>query len=140
MRPLLLHATLLFTLIAAAQDPPKPITIALDPVGDRDGGVVARMEFRFANPRAITRAGLFLEGIVTQQGRVPRSFRLTVPRKGDKLIWNDVRTRNGETTRHTQWTLLPDQRNAVTFLQTFDEGQRRSTHGSFSMVMRAARR
>ena len=49
-------AALLFAITAAAfaQEPQpeasKPITIALEPLGDTDGGIAARVTFRFANP------------------------------------------------------------------------------------------
>jgi|GEM_PF-3806424 len=72
MRTLTIVAALLLApVIAAAQDLPKPLSIAIEPLGDRDQQVVARVFFRFANPRAITEAGLFLEGSFTQDGQVP---------------------------------------------------------------------
>lgn len=122
MRIFLGAALLLASALAVAQDAPKPLTIALEPLGDRDGHVVARVFFRFANPRAITDAGLFLEGSFTQAGHVPRNFRFAVPRKGDKLIWHNTRKRNGKLLRHTRWSVLPDQRNEMAAVHTFAEG------------------
>lgn len=61
--------------MANADDGPKPIAVAIEPLGDRNGAVVARVSFRFANPREVTEAGLFLEGSFTQGGRVPLNFR-----------------------------------------------------------------
>ena len=123
MRMLLSAALLFVSFFAAAQDAPKPLTISLEPLGDRDGDVVAQIVFRFANPREITAAGLFLEGSFTQKGQVPRHFRFAVPRKGDKLIWNDTRSRNGKILRHTRGTALPDQHNEMTTIETFAEGE-----------------
>ena len=123
MRTLLASALLVVSAIAAAQDaPPKPIAIALQPLGDRGHGVVAEVSFRFANPRAITEAGLFLEGSFKQAGHVPRNFRVAVPRKNDRGIWNNAWLRNGKTVRVTRWALLPDKRNEAAMVHLFDEG------------------
>jgi len=122
MRTLLAAALLLVSTVAAAQDVPKPLSIALEPLGDRDRGVVARVFFRFANPRAITEAGLFLEGSFTQDGHVPRNFRFAVPRKDDKGIWNNTIQHNRKIVRQSRWALLPDQRNEMSAVHTFDEG------------------
>src|ERR1051325_5480734 len=108
----LLAAALLFAAVASAQEaPPKPLSIAVEAVGDRDAGVVARVFFRFANPRAITEAGLFLEGSLSEGGRVPRNFRFPVPRKNDKFICS------------TRWAVLPDKRNEMSMLHLFGEGE-----------------
>src|SRR5688500_17453970 len=103
MRTLLAAALLLVSTVAAAQDVPKPLSIALEPLGDRDLGVVARVFFRFANPRAVTEAGLFLEGSFTQDGHVPRNFRFAVPRKNDKGVWNNTVQRNSKIVRQSRW-------------------------------------
>ena len=54
----------LSSLTAAAQDPPpKPITIALETLGDTEQGVAARISFRFAQPPEVPpETGLFLQG------------------------------------------------------------------------------
>ena len=122
MRTLFAAALLLVSAIAAAQDAPKPLSIALEPLGDRDGGVVTRVVFRFANPRAITDAGLFLEGSFRQAGKVPRSFRYAVPRKRDRMVMHNTLAKNGELVRHTRFAVLPDQRNEVSAVHIFAEG------------------
>src|ERR1051325_3996397 len=120
----LLAAALLFAAVASAQEaPPKPLSIAVEAVGDRDAGVVARVFFRFANPRAITEAGLFLEGSLSEGGRVPRNFRFPVPRKNDKFIWNNTLEHNGKLIRSTRWAVLPDKRNEMSMLHLFGEGE-----------------
>ncbi|HYC88937.1 MAG TPA: hypothetical protein VEO54_06980 [Thermoanaerobaculia bacterium] len=123
MRRLLAVALFLISVAAAAQDDPKPISIALEPLGDDGHGVVVRVFFRFANPRAITEAGLFLEGSFTQRGRVPRNFRFAVPRKGDKMVWNKTIQRNSEIVNQERWAVLPDQRNELAAVHTFAEGE-----------------
>lgn len=76
-------AALLFAITAAAfaQEPQpeasKPITIALEPLGDTDGGIAARVTFRFANPEAD--GDVFLQGSFMQKGTVLRNFRYPVP-------------------------------------------------------------
>jgi hypothetical protein len=119
----LIAALLLASLTAAAQDLPKPLSIAIEPLGDRDQQVVVRVFFRFANPRAITEAGLFLEGSFTQDGQVPRNFRFAVPRKGDKVIWNKTFSHNSEVVRSSRWAVLPDQRNEMAIVRKFAEGE-----------------
>lgn len=123
MRTLLAAALLLVSAVAAGEDAPKPLSITVESIGDRDDGIVARVFFRFANPHGITDAGLFIEGSFTQGGHVPRNFRLAVPRKDDKLVWNNMTLRNGKIIRNTRWSVLPDQRNEMTMLHTFAEGE-----------------
>jgi hypothetical protein len=123
MRRFFAAALLLCAMPAIADDAPRPLVISINPLGDRDAGVVAELIFIFANPRQVTEAGLFIEGSITEQGRVPRNFRFAVPRKGDKLVWNNYRTRNGRILRHTRWSLLPDQRNEMAMVHTFSPGE-----------------
>jgi Ca-activated chloride channel homolog len=118
----LLAALLLASTVAAAQDAPKPLSIAIEPLGDTDHGVAARVFFRFANPHAVTDAGLFLQGSFIQDGKVTRNFRFAVPREDDKAIWHNTVQRNGKTVRHSRWAVLPDQRNEMTAIHTFAEG------------------
>jgi hypothetical protein len=55
MRTLLAGVLLLLVApIAAAGDAPDALSIAIEPLGDHAPGVVARLYFRFANPRAVT--------------------------------------------------------------------------------------
>ena len=123
MRTLFAAALLLVSAIAAAQDAPPPLTIALEPLGDRDGAVVMRVFFRFANPREITEAGLFVEGSIRQEGRLPRLFRYAVGRKNDRLILNRSFARNGKLVRLSRFAVLPDQRNEISAVHTFVEGK-----------------
>lgn len=123
MRTLLALAMLLVSAVAAGQDTVKPLAIALEPLGDGEHGVVAQVFFRFANPRAVTAAGLFLEGSFSQAGDVPRNFRFAVPRKGDKFIWNNSFSRNGKIVRLSRWAVFPDGRNEMAMEHTFAEGE-----------------
>jgi Ca-activated chloride channel homolog len=70
---------LLFALTAAAfaQETPKPITIALEVLGDADNGVVVRATFRFPKPESD--GDVFLQGSFMQNGQVLRNFRYPVP-------------------------------------------------------------
>ncbi len=124
MRTLLAAALLFVSSVVAADDATKPaLSIELQPLGDSGHGVVTQLFFRFANPRAVTDAGLFLEGSLRQGGGVPRNFRFAVPRKGDKMIWHNTVQKNGKITRHTAWSALPDQRNQMAMVHTFAEGE-----------------
>ncbi|HEX6085274.1 MAG TPA: VWA domain-containing protein [Thermoanaerobaculia bacterium] len=76
MRKLLMPLLLLFALPLAAQD----IAVRVDPLGDSDEGVVARVTFRFPaglddSPDAI----LAIQGSFMQDGRVIRNFRYRIP-------------------------------------------------------------
>src|SRR5687768_11102373 len=92
----------LSTLAAAAQEPttpvpPKPITIALEALGDTEQGVAARISFRFAQPPEVSpETGLFLQGSLLQGGQVIRNFRFPI---------------------------APNTTNAITTVQTFAEGE-----------------
>jgi hypothetical protein len=123
MRMLLAAVMLLASAMAAAEDARKAVSIAVEPLGDRGDSVVAQVVFRFANPRAMTEAGLFLDGTVTQAGQVPRHFRVSVPRTKDKLIWINSLMRNGKAIRRSGWTFLPDRRNEAAMRHTFTEGE-----------------
>jgi hypothetical protein len=73
---LLLFALSSLTIHAQEPAPPKPITIALDTLGDTELGVAARISFRFAQPAEVPpETGLFLQGSVLQGGQVIRNFR-----------------------------------------------------------------
>lgn len=76
-----LAAVLLVALssVALAQEAAKPITIALDPLGDTEQGVAARITFRFADPPEVPpETGLFLQGSLLHGGQVIRNFRFPV--------------------------------------------------------------
>ena len=77
MRKLLL--ILAFASIAFA-DETKPITVDVDPLGDNDqGGVVARVTFRFATPPDVSaQVPIFLQGSFMQNGLVIRNFRIPI--------------------------------------------------------------
>ena len=139
MRSLVAAALLLVSAIALAEEKAS-IAIALEPLGDRDQTVVARLTFRFANPRAITRAEVIeawlggdasarmvgcedlVAALFTQKGEVARNFRFAVPRKGDRFVWNKAYMRNGKVERSEQWSVLPDQRNELVVERAFEEG------------------
>jgi Ca-activated chloride channel family protein len=93
----LLIALSSFTVIAQEPAPPKPITIALEALGDTEQGVAARISFRFAQPPEVPpETGLFLQGSLLQGGQVIRNFRFPI---------------------------APNTTNAITTVQTFAEGE-----------------
>lgn len=86
----------LFAAAALTAEAPQ-LGIALQPLGDGEAGVVTRVSFRFANPPEVPEeTGLFLQGSFLQDGKVVRNFRIAVP---------------------------PEQRNAMTVIQAFAEGE-----------------
>jgi len=126
MRSALAALFVLCSALVLAQEAPvppsSPLSIALEPLGDTDGGVAARVFFRFANPREITDAGLFLQGSFIQDGKVTRNFRFAVPREHDREVIAHTVTRNGKIVRQTRWALLPDKRNEMRAIHTFAPG------------------
>lgn len=122
MKTLLAAALIFVATFAVADDAPKAVSITIESLGDRDGTVVTLVYFRFANPRRVTAAGLFLEGTFVQPGELPRGFRFAVPRKGDKLHWNETVSRNGKVVRRSKWSVLPDKRNEMSVEHVFSEG------------------
>jgi hypothetical protein len=122
---MMLTALLLVAAVASAQETaPKPLSVTVETLGDDEhGGVVTQVVFRFANPRRITEAGLFLEGSFTQEGRVPRNFRFSVPRKDDKLVQSSTHTRNGKLVKLTRWAIRPDPQNEMKAVHTFAAGK-----------------
>lgn len=56
----------------------KPVAIVVEPLGDTDQGVVARIHFRFAVPDEVEGA-VILQGSLLQGGQVVRNFRYVVP-------------------------------------------------------------
>ncbi|MFL6248624.1 MAG: VWA domain-containing protein [Thermoanaerobaculia bacterium] len=76
-----LAAVLLVALssVVLAEEAAKPITIALEPLGDTEQGVAARITFRFAEPAEVPPdTGLFLQGSLLHGGQVIRNFRFPV--------------------------------------------------------------
>lgn len=73
--------------LAVAEETAKPITITLDPLGDTDQGVAARISFRFAQPPEVPpETGLFLQGSLMQGGQVIRNFRYPIaPNSGSTI-------------------------------------------------------
>jgi Ca-activated chloride channel family protein len=64
----------------AAQDANERLAIALEPLGDTDAGVVARVTFRFVGALdASPEAQLALQGSFLQNGLVLRNFRYPIP-------------------------------------------------------------
>ncbi|HEX8619986.1 MAG TPA: VWA domain-containing protein [Thermoanaerobaculia bacterium] len=72
----------LSTTVFAQDEPPKPITVAAESLGDADNGVVVRIAFRFPKPDTAGEATLFLQGSFLQNGQVLRNFRYPVPENG----------------------------------------------------------
>ncbi|HEX9407743.1 MAG TPA: VWA domain-containing protein [Thermoanaerobaculia bacterium] len=80
----------------AADEPAKKLTIAVEPLGDSDSGVVSRIAFKFAIPSDVPQGvPLVILGSVTQQGQVAKRFR---------------------------YPLLPSQRESLTAIQTLQAG------------------
>lgn len=76
-------AVLVFILLAAAgmpaQEPQERLAIALEPLGDSDQGVVARVTFRFVTPLEPGDVRLELQGSLLKDGKVVRNFRYAIP-------------------------------------------------------------
>lgn len=69
--------------LLAQDDTAKPISIAVEPLGDTDSGVATRVIFRFPRPAEVApEAPLFLQGSFMQGGQVLRNFRYAVPTDG----------------------------------------------------------
>jgi Ca-activated chloride channel family protein len=78
MRKLLILLVLAFASVALA-DEPKPLTVTVEPLGDSDQGIVARIVFRFASPPEVPpETPMFLQGSLMQNGQVIRNFRIPV--------------------------------------------------------------
>jgi len=95
---LVMRKLLLLLAIAglALADEPKPLSVSVEPLGDSDQGVVARVLFRFASPPEVAPGTqVFLQGSFMQNGLVVRNFRIPVP---------------------------PGQREPIAVIQTFAEG------------------
>jgi VWFA-related protein len=83
MRKLLLPLLLLSALSAAAQD----IAVQVEPLGDSDEGVVARVTFRFVSAlEASPDAVLAIQGSFLQDGKVIRNFRYRIPEERPSKI------------------------------------------------------
>ena len=86
MRKLLLPALLLFSLSAAAETA-QSIAVLVQPLGDSDDGVVARVTFRFVRPIAAEAgAPLTLQGSFLHDGKVIRNFRYAIPEERPETI------------------------------------------------------
>lgn len=87
---------LLFAAGATAADEPNKLTIALEPLGDSEAGVVARVTYRFTIPSDVPPGvPLVIIGSVMQQGQVVKLFR---------------------------YPLMPAQRDLLTAIQTLQPG------------------
>ena len=123
MRMMFAAALVLLSALATGQETLNPIAITIEPLGDREHGVMTRVVFRFANPSAITDAGLFLDGILRQAGRVPRNFRYSVPRDKDRVVMNATFVRNRKLVRLSRYAMLPDLRNEISTDELLVEGE-----------------
>lgn len=88
MRKLTGALLLLFaTLSVVAQEPEDRLAISLDPIGDSDTGVVARVTFTFVTPiDAHPDAQLALQGSFIQDGVVIRNFRYPIPEERPRKL------------------------------------------------------
>ena len=78
LKRLLLCAALVSATVAAAQE--KVVTVTLEPLGDSDAGIVARVSFRFVRPpELLEESAVILQGSLMQSGKVVRNFRYLVP-------------------------------------------------------------
>jgi len=78
---------LLATLSVVAQEPDERLAISLEPLGDSDAGVVARVTFTFVMPiDAPPDAPLALQGSYIQKGVVIRNFRYLIPEERARKI------------------------------------------------------
>src|SRR6266850_1585850 len=81
-------ATLLLLVATAfAEDAPNKLTIAVEPLGDTDSGVVARTVFHFAIPSDVPQGvPLVIIGSISQGGQVVKRFRYPLlPSQHDSL-------------------------------------------------------
>lgn len=78
MRTILPALLLAFALTASAEDAAERVAIHLQPLGDTDAGVVARVTFRFVQPLELN-VPLVLQGSYLRDGKVIRNFRYEIP-------------------------------------------------------------
>jgi Ca-activated chloride channel homolog len=84
MRMLRVLLCALCVLIAPLLAADGAVTVTLEPLGDTDAGVAARVSFRFARPAEVTAdSALVLQGSFMQNGRILRNFRYVVPPEKD---------------------------------------------------------
>jgi Ca-activated chloride channel family protein len=96
MKRLRLLLLAVFATSAAIAQEGQPLTIAVEPLGDTEQGVAARVTFRFASPAEVAPdAELVLQGSFMHGGLVTKNFRYPVP----------------------------NQSSSVTTVQTFSEGE-----------------
>jgi Ca-activated chloride channel family protein len=77
----------LLALSAFAQEPTRPITVAIEPLGDTETAVAVRVSFRFAQPAEVEPgAELFLQGSFMQGGQVIRNFRYPITRESGSAM------------------------------------------------------
>jgi Ca-activated chloride channel family protein len=85
-RPWLLALLLALSTSLFAQEPAKTIAVVVEPLGDADQGVVARVTFRFAQPsESGPENPLFLQGSFLHDGQVLRNFRFPVQDQATSL-------------------------------------------------------
>ncbi|MBK5259792.1 MAG: VWA domain-containing protein [Thermoanaerobaculia bacterium] len=79
----------LFATFAAAQDTENRgnLTIAVEPLGDTEQGIVSRITFRFAVPQDVPPGvPLVIQGSILRAGEVLRNFRLPVPPDSEGVV------------------------------------------------------
>jgi Ca-activated chloride channel homolog len=83
---LLVLLLLSFSAFAQEAEAPKALTIAVEPLGDSDQGVVARVTFRFERPDdGGVQNPYVLQGSFMQNDQVLRNFRFPLPEQGTSL-------------------------------------------------------
>ncbi|HEX6640759.1 MAG TPA: VWA domain-containing protein [Thermoanaerobaculia bacterium] len=101
--------------------PPKPITIALEPLGDTEQGVAARISFRFAQPPEVPpETGLFLQGSLLQGGQVLRNFRFPIASENASGISTVQVFREGEVEIEVR-IVMPVEEGAPVIVAKVDE-------------------
>ncbi|HEY3053039.1 MAG TPA: VWA domain-containing protein, partial [Thermoanaerobaculia bacterium] len=104
MRRLLLGLSLVSLALQAqtATPPPDPnnranLTIAVEPLGDNEQGVVSRIVFRFAVPSDVPPGvPLVIQGSIIQGGQVVKNFRFPVPSDQHDLLRTTQTLHEGE--------------------------------------------
>lgn len=87
MRKLSATLLLLAASLVAAEEPQSGLAISLEPVGDSDAGVVARVTFKFVTPiDPLFEGEMALQGSFIQNGVVLRNFRYLIPAERPRQI------------------------------------------------------
>lgn len=120
-----LVAALVFAVLSlplAAQEATKPITISIEPLGDTEGGVAARVSFRFASqPDVEEGTPLLLQGSLMQNGKVLRNFRYPLPPEHENSFSAVQTFAPGEVEIEVRLMMIPDAATAVILAKTSEK-------------------